>query len=119
MYCAEGLIEAFPDAKIVQIIRDGRDVVAGMLSDPEELAWFRRGIANVDSEFPNPFFGTESEEDRAGWEKLSPAGKCAMRWRGSVTQDGQAPQLADRRAAHYVPVRAGDRVSAGHRAGSR
>jgi hypothetical protein len=84
MYCAEGLIEAFPDAKIVQIIRDGRDVVAAMLSDPEELAWFRRGIANVDSEFPNPFFGTESEEDQASWEKLSPVGKCAMRWRGSV-----------------------------------
>jgi hypothetical protein len=89
MYCAEGLIEAFPDAKIVQIIRDGRDVVAGMLSDPEELAWFRRGIANVESEFPNPFFGTESEEDRAGWEKLSPAGKCAMRWRGSVTKSAR------------------------------
>jgi hypothetical protein len=84
MYCAEALIEAFPDAKIVQIIRDGRDVVAAMLSDPEELAWFRRGIANVDSEFPNPFFGTESEEDRDEWEKLSPTGKCAMRWRGSV-----------------------------------
>jgi hypothetical protein len=89
MYCAEALTEAFPDAKIVQIIRDGRDVVAGMLSDPEELAWFRRGIANVDSEFPNPFFGTESEEDRAGWEKLSPAGKCAMRWRGSVTKSAR------------------------------
>jgi Sulfotransferase family len=89
MYCAEGLIDAFPDARIVQIIRDGRDVVAGMLSDPEELAWFRRGIANVDSEFPNPFFGTESEEDRDGWEKLSPAGKCAMRWRGAVTKSAR------------------------------
>jgi hypothetical protein len=84
MYCAEGLIEAFPDAKIVQIIRDGRDVVAAMLSDPAELAWFRPGLANVETEFPNPFFGTETEADRDGWPKLSPAGKCAMRWRGSV-----------------------------------
>jgi hypothetical protein len=84
MYCAEALVEAFPDAKIVQIIRDGRDVVAAMLSDPAELAWFRKGVANVETEFPNPFFGTETEEDRAGWAKLSPAAKCAMRWRGSV-----------------------------------
>lgn len=84
MYCAEALVDAFPDAKIVQIIRDGRDVVAAMLSDPSELAWFRPGLANVESEFPNPFFGTETEADRDGWQKLSPAGKCAMRWRGSV-----------------------------------
>jgi hypothetical protein len=84
MYCAEALVEAFPDAKIVQIIRDGRDVVAAMMSDPAELAWFRRGIANVETEFPNPFLGIETEEDREGWGKLSAAGKCAMRWRGSV-----------------------------------
>jgi hypothetical protein len=84
MYCAEALVDAFPDAKIVQIIRDGRDVVAAMLSDPAELAWFRPGLANVETEFPNPFFGTETEEDRDGWQKLSPSGKCAMRWRGSV-----------------------------------
>lgn len=84
MYCAEALVDAFPDAKIVQIIRDGRDVVAAMLSDPAELAWFRPGLANVETEFPNPFFGTETEDDRDGWQKLSPAGKCAMRWRGSV-----------------------------------
>jgi hypothetical protein len=84
MYCAEVLVEAFPDAKIVQIIRDGRDVVAAMLSDPAELAWFRPGLANVETEFPNPFFGTESVADRDGWPKLSAAGKCAMRWRGGV-----------------------------------
>ncbi len=84
MYCAEALVDAFPDAKLVQIIRDGRAVVAAMLSDPEELAWFRRGVANVDSEFPNPFFGVETEDDRAAWPRLTAAGKCAMRWRGSV-----------------------------------
>jgi hypothetical protein len=82
MYCAEALVDAFPDAKIVQIIRDGRDVVAAMLSDPNELAWFRSG--NAPAEFPNPFFGTETEDDRDSWPKLTAAGKCAMRWRGSV-----------------------------------
>jgi hypothetical protein len=84
IYCAEGLVDAFPDARIVQIVRDGRAVVAAMLSDPEELAWFRRGVANVDSEFPNPFFGVETEADRAAWPTLSAAGKSAMRWRGAV-----------------------------------
>jgi hypothetical protein len=84
MYCAEALIHAFPDARIVQVVRNGRAVVAAMLADPEELAWFRRGVANVDTEFPNPFFGVETEADLEAWPKLSAAGKCAMRWRGSV-----------------------------------
>ena len=84
IYCAEALVDAFPDARLVQIIRDGRAVSAAMLSDPDELAWFRRGVANVDTEFPNPFYGVETETDRAEWDALSPAGKCAMRWRGSV-----------------------------------
>src|SRR5215472_16540452 len=84
MYCAEGLVDAFPDARIVQIIRDGRDVVAAMLADASALAWFKPGVANVDSEFPNPFFGIETEADLAAWPALSLAGKCAMRWRGSV-----------------------------------
>jgi hypothetical protein len=41
-------------------------------------------VANVDSEFPNPFFGIETADDLAAWPGLSLAGKCAMRWRGSV-----------------------------------
>lgn len=84
MYCAESLVDAFPDARLVQIIRDGRDVVAAMLADPEAMAWFRPGVANVDSEFPNPFFGVETEPDLAAWPNLSPAAKCALRWRGCV-----------------------------------
>jgi len=84
MYCAESLVDAFPDARIVQVVRDGRAVVAAMLADPEELAWFRGGVANIDTEFPNPFFGVETEADREAWPKLSVASKCAMRWRGSV-----------------------------------
>ncbi|MDR2984614.1 MAG: sulfotransferase [Nocardiopsaceae bacterium] len=86
IYSAEGLVDAFPDARIIQIVRDGRAVAAAMLSDPEELAWFRSGVSNVDSEFPNPFFGVESETDRTIWPELSAAGKCAMRWRGAITK---------------------------------
>jgi hypothetical protein len=84
MYCAESVVDAFPDARIVQIIRDGRDVVAAMLGDAQLLSFLRRGVASIESEFPNPFFGIETEQDLAAWPGLSPAGKCAMRWRGSV-----------------------------------
>jgi hypothetical protein len=84
MYCAEALVDAFPDARLVQLIRDGRDVVAAMLADAETPAWFKHGANNVESEFPNPFFGIETEADLAAWPGLSLAGKCAMRWRGSV-----------------------------------
>ncbi|HUZ27403.1 MAG TPA: sulfotransferase [Streptosporangiaceae bacterium] len=84
MYCAESVVDAFPDARIVQVIRDGRDVVAAMLGDAQMLGFLKRGTANVESEFPNPFFGIETDQDLAAWPGLSPAGKCAMRWRGSV-----------------------------------
>jgi Sulfotransferase family len=84
MYCADTLVEAFGDARLVQIIRDGRDVVAAMLADAESLAWFRPGVATVQSEFPNPFFGIETEADLSAWGGMSLTAKCAMRWRGSV-----------------------------------
>jgi hypothetical protein len=84
MYCAASLVGAFGDAKLLQIIRDGRDVVAEMLADPVALGWFKPGVANVETEFPNPFLGIETDQDLAIWPELSPAGKCAMRWRGSV-----------------------------------
>ncbi len=61
----------FPDARLVQIVRDGRDVVAGMLADPAVLAWFGPSFVNTDTEFPNPFFGVETDEDRDGWPQLS------------------------------------------------
>ncbi len=84
MYCADGLVDAFGDARIIQIIRDCRDVVAAMLADPQALAWFKPGIANVEAEFPNPFYGIETDQDQAAWPRLSLAAKCALRWRGSV-----------------------------------
>jgi hypothetical protein len=84
MYCAEALVEAFAEARLVQLIRDGRDVVAAMLADAGTASWFKRGASGPDTEFPNPFLGIETEEDLAAWPDLSLAGKCAMRWRGSV-----------------------------------
>jgi hypothetical protein len=84
LYCAGVLADAFPDARFVQVIRDGRDVVAGMLGDSDTLAWCRPSFANLETEFPNPFLGVEDETDRAGWADLSLAGKCAMRWRSAV-----------------------------------
>ena len=84
VYCSEALTYAFPDARIVQVVRDGRDVVASMLADPVVMSWFRPSFVNVDTEFPNPFFGIESAEDRDLWPRLSPAGRCMLRWRWCV-----------------------------------
>ena len=83
-YCAAALVAAFSDAQIVQVVRDGRDTVAAMLRDPVAMSWFRSSVANVETEFPNPFYGVEDETDRLTWAGLSPAGKCAMRWRGAI-----------------------------------
>jgi Sulfotransferase family len=83
-YCAEALVAAFPDAQIVQVVRDGRDTVADMLKDPLVMSWFRASVTNIDTEFPNPFYGVEDETDRLMWPDLSPAGKCALRWRGAI-----------------------------------
>jgi Sulfotransferase family len=84
IYCAEALIAAFPDAQVVQVLRDGRDVVAAMLRNQVALSWFRSSVVNIDSEFPNPFYGVEDEADRLLWPSLSDAGKSALRWRGAV-----------------------------------
>ncbi|HEY2552710.1 MAG TPA: sulfotransferase [Streptosporangiaceae bacterium] len=84
MYCAEILVDAFGDARLIQLVRDGRDVVAAMLADPQTAGWFRREEASLGSEFPHPFLGIETQADLAAWPKLSLAGKCAMRWRGAV-----------------------------------
>jgi Sulfotransferase family len=86
MYCADALLDAFPDARFLQIIRDGRDAVASMLADPAVLAWFKAGAVDLDAEFPHPLLGLEDEADRVAWPGLSMTARCAMRWRGSVRQ---------------------------------
>jgi hypothetical protein len=84
LYCADWLVDAFPDARLVQIVRDGRDVVAGMLADSHALAWFRPGFVNLDAEVTHPLLGVDSAPDRRMWADASLAGKCAMRWRGTI-----------------------------------
>jgi hypothetical protein len=84
IYSADVLLDAFPDAQLLQVIRDGRDVVAGMLADERCLAWFKPGFANLEEVFPNPFLGVEDFTDRNRWPKAATAVKCALRWRGSV-----------------------------------
>lgn len=84
LYSAAALARAFDDAAFIQVIRDGRDVVADMLDDGHSLTWFKPGLANLREEFPNPFFGVETEEEREEYPDLSLAAKCALRWRSAV-----------------------------------
>jgi hypothetical protein len=84
LYSADVLLDAFPDAQLLQVIRDGRDVVGDMLGDDRCLTWFKPGFANLDKVFPNPFLGVEDETERYRWADSSMAVKCALRWRGAV-----------------------------------
>ncbi|MDT0329944.1 sulfotransferase family protein [Nocardiopsis lambiniae] len=84
LFSAKALGIAFPDALFVQIIRDGRDVVAEMVDDERSLAWARPSFMNVDHEFPNHFFGLEDGSDLEEFRDGSIEAKCAMRWRGAV-----------------------------------
>ncbi|MFC7328471.1 sulfotransferase [Marinactinospora rubrisoli] len=84
LYSAAAIGAAFEDAVFVQVIRDGRDVVADMLADEQSTAWLRPGMAGGEHEVPNPFFGIETEEERSGYARLSLATRCAMRWRSAV-----------------------------------
>ena len=93
-YCAEALVAAFPDALIIQVVRDGRDSVAAMLGDQVAMSWFRPSVVNIETEFPNPFYGVEDEADRLAFPSLSAAGKCALRWRGAIDRRPAAPVAA-------------------------
>jgi hypothetical protein len=84
LYSAPVLLQAFPDARFIQVIRDGRDVVADMLADPAAMAWFKPHMLSDDAEFPNPFLGVNSAEHRDRWKRMSAAGKSALRWRAAV-----------------------------------
>ncbi|MEO3788089.1 sulfotransferase [Actinocorallia sp. B10E7] len=84
LYSVDVLLDAFPDAQLVQVIRDGRDVVADMLGDERSMAWFKPGILNLEEVFPHPFLGVDEPAWRARWPEAAPAIKCALRWRGAV-----------------------------------
>ncbi|GAA3151822.1 hypothetical protein GCM10010466_48580 [Planomonospora alba] len=84
LYSAPVLLQAFPDARFVQVIRDGRDVAADMMADPAALSWFKPVRVSDDTEFPNPFLGVKSAEHIDRWKAMPTPGKCALRWRGAV-----------------------------------
>ncbi|MFJ9554572.1 sulfotransferase [Nocardiopsis sp. NPDC101807] len=84
LFAANALNAAFPDALFVQIIRDGRDVIADMMDDERSLAWLKPSFMKLDHEFPNHFFGLEDQSDLDAFTEGSTAAKCAMRWRGAV-----------------------------------
>ncbi len=78
------LLAAFPDARFVQVIRDGRDAVADMLADPATMAWFKPHMLSDDTEFPSPFLGVNSAEHKLRWKEMPVAGKSALRWRAAI-----------------------------------
>ncbi|MET7461867.1 sulfotransferase [Nonomuraea sp. NPDC005501] len=84
IYSAATLLRAFPDARFVQIVRDGRDVVADMLADPACLAWFKPAMLSEGTEFPNAFLGVNRDEHLDKWKGMPVAGKSALRWRSAV-----------------------------------
>jgi hypothetical protein len=92
LFCAPALHAAFPDALFVQIIRDGRDVVAAMMDDERSLAWLKPSFMKIDHEFPNHFFGLEDESDLSAFSEGSTPAKCAMRWRGAVRMSARLRQ---------------------------
>lgn len=84
LYSAPVLIQAFPDARLIQLIRDGRDVAADMIADRASMDWARPGMISDETEFPNPFLGVNSGAHLPKWARMDPAGKCALRWRSAV-----------------------------------
>jgi len=88
--------DAFPDAVVVHIVRDGRDVVCSLLEKP----WLRREqVAADDAGVP---YGTYArfwvEPDRRGeFEETSEARRAAWVWRSYV--------IAARRASDAVEIR--------------
>jgi hypothetical protein len=84
LYTVPVLRRAFPDARFVQLLRDGRDVVVDMLADPACLSWFKAATLSEGTEFPNAFLGLNRDEHRERWKDLPAAGKSALRWRSAV-----------------------------------
>nr|BFE80216.1 hypothetical protein GCM10020093_028170 [Planobispora longispora] len=79
LYSAPVLLQAFPDARFVQLIRDGRDVAADMLTDPAALSWFKPPMLTDETEFPNPFLGVNSGRHADRWKAMPTAAsaRCA------------------------------------------
>jgi hypothetical protein len=89
-YVIQGALAAYPDAKAVHVIRDGRDVVCSLL----ERGWLGAGRAGSDD--ANQAYGAYArfwvEADRhREFEEASEATRAAWAWRRYVTAARVAP----------------------------
>lgn len=95
------VLDAFPDAQFIHVIRDGRDVVSSMLRHEGVLSWFYDGYIDENSEWPNKWFGVENVDHYREWREWSTARKCAQRWKTwvqeglSVSAEVEADQWID------------------------
>jgi Sulfotransferase family len=83
-FAVRALPLAYPDARVVHIVRDGRDVACSLLEKP----WLRRGQAQTDDAGvpygAYPRFWVEMER-REEFESASDARRAAWVWRSYVT----------------------------------
>lgn len=89
LYSAQTLAAAFDDALFVQVIRDGRDVVASMLGDEGVLETLRPGGGTTEGDLPNPYLGVDTADERERYSRMSHPERCALRWRGAVRLSAQ------------------------------
>jgi hypothetical protein len=90
-YVLEGALLAYPAAKAVHVIRDGRDVICSLL----EQGWLGAGRAGVDD--ANQAFGAYARfwvepERRHEFEEASEATRAAWAWRTYVTAARAVPE---------------------------
>src|SRR5204863_4729315 len=103
-------LRAYPDARAVHVVRDGRDVVCSLL----ERGWLSADRSGGDdARLP---YGADARfwvppEERAEFERASDAGRAAWAWRAYVTAAG-APrdrvlEVRYERLAEEAPLIAG------------
>ena len=90
-YVLEGALHAYPAAKAVHVIRDGRDVVCSLV----ERGWLGAGRAGVDD--ANQAYGAHARfwvepERRREFEEASEAKRAAWAWRRYVTAARAVPE---------------------------
>lgn len=90
-FVLQGALRAYPAAKAVHVIRDGRDVVCSLL----ERGWLGAGRAGSDD--ANQAYGAYARfwvepERRREFEAASEATRAAWAWRSYVTAARSAPE---------------------------